>query len=125
NRDEYLAGHIPGFAWAPGGQLVQATDSYIGVKNNLVMLVCDGVTRAAMTGSWLRQMGFPEVVVIDGGTTAWAAAGRKLEAGTKPAAPFGIDAARSSLTLLTPAEVSSRPEDTAVIHVGGSDEFAA
>src|SRR2546427_12930261 len=27
-REEYQAGHLPGWRWAPGGQLVQATDEY-------------------------------------------------------------------------------------------------
>ena len=30
-RDEYIAGHVPGFRHAPGGQTVQASDSYVGV----------------------------------------------------------------------------------------------
>ena len=31
--EEYRAGHRAGFASAPGGQLVQATDTYAAVRN--------------------------------------------------------------------------------------------
>ncbi len=123
NRDEYLASHIPGFSWAPGGQMVQATDSYIGVNNSLIVLACDGLTRAAMTGSWLRQMQFPDVVVIDGGTTAWAASGESLEAGMAPELPVGLDEARAAVRILAPNAVKSG--GSTALFVGGSDEFAA
>jgi rhodanese-related sulfurtransferase len=61
---EYEAGHIAGAISAPGGQLVQATDQYIGTLGARVVLVDDLEVRAAMTGSWLRQMGFTEVYVL-------------------------------------------------------------
>ncbi len=63
--EEYAAGHLAGFASAPGGQLVQATDTYAAVRNaRLVLADTDGV-RARMTGSWLAQMGWPEVYVLE------------------------------------------------------------
>ncbi|MGB5180799.1 MAG: rhodanese-like domain-containing protein [Xanthobacteraceae bacterium] len=61
---EYEAGHIAGAISAPGGQLVQATDQYIGTLGARVVLVDDLEVRAAMTGSWLRQMGFAEVFLL-------------------------------------------------------------
>ena len=63
---EYAAGHIPGAASAPGGQLVQATDQYIGTLGARVVLVDDKVARAAMTASWLRQMGWRDVYIFTG-----------------------------------------------------------
>jgi rhodanese-related sulfurtransferase len=59
---EYLAGHLPGFRSAPGGQLVQETDWYAPVRGALLVLADDGGGRAAMTGSWLAQMGWDVVV---------------------------------------------------------------
>jgi rhodanese-related sulfurtransferase len=61
---EYEAGQIAGAISAPGGQLVQATDQYIGTIGARVVLVDDLEVRAAMTGSWLRQMGFAEVFLL-------------------------------------------------------------
>ena len=63
--EEYAAGHLPGAASAPGGQLVQATDSYMATRNAAVVLVDAEGVRAVMTASWLLQMGWPEVYVIE------------------------------------------------------------
>ena len=56
--EEYEAGHLPGFRPAPGGQLVQETDWFAPVRGALVVLADDDGGRAAMTGSWLAQMGW-------------------------------------------------------------------
>jgi rhodanese-related sulfurtransferase len=73
---EYAAGHVAGAASAPGGQLVQATDQYIGTLNARIVLVDDLAVRAMMTASWLRQMGWNDVsVLVAAGTeTGWPAA---------------------------------------------------
>ena len=70
---EYEAGHVAGAISAPGGQLVQATDQFIGTLGARIVLVDDLEVRAAMTGSWLRQMGFADVFVLvdKGGETGW------------------------------------------------------
>ncbi|MGD9944522.1 MAG: rhodanese-like domain-containing protein [Burkholderiaceae bacterium] len=78
SRDEYEAGHLPGWRWAPGGQLVQATDQYIGVRGARVVLAdWDGI-RAASTAAWLRQLGLHEVHLYR------PAAAATLESGPEP-----------------------------------------
>lgn len=63
-RQEYEAGHLEGWRWAPGGQLVQATDEYVGTRRARVVLAdWDGV-RALTTGAWLAQLGGHEVFVF-------------------------------------------------------------
>jgi rhodanese-related sulfurtransferase len=64
---EYSAGHVAGAVSAPGGQLVQATDHYAGTLGARIVLVDDAEVRAAMTGSWLRQMGWKDVFVLTEG----------------------------------------------------------
>ncbi len=64
--DEYRAGHLPGSVMAPGGQLVQETDSWLGVWGARVVLVDDTGVRARMTASWLRRMGW-DAAVVEGG----------------------------------------------------------
>jgi rhodanese-related sulfurtransferase len=61
---EYSAGHVAGAVSAPGGQLVQATDHYAGTLGARIVLVDDAEVRAAMTGSWLRQMGWKDVFIL-------------------------------------------------------------
>jgi rhodanese-related sulfurtransferase len=61
---EYEAGHVPGALSAPGGQLVQATDTYAGTLGARIVLCDDAEVRAVMTASWLRQMGWKDVFVL-------------------------------------------------------------
>lgn len=62
--EEYLAGHLPGFRGAPGGQLVQETDMVAPVRGARIVLVdLDGV-RANMTASWLAQMAWEVYVLL-------------------------------------------------------------
>ena len=71
---EYEAGHVSGAVSAPGGQLVQATDQYIGTLGARVVLVDDKEVCAVMTASWLRQMGWDAFVLVAAGTeTGWPA----------------------------------------------------
>ncbi len=74
--EEFLAGHLPGSISAPGGQLVQATDRYIGTLRARLVLVDDDGVRAAMTASWLKQMALHEVAVLEGGLLGRAPGGR-------------------------------------------------
>jgi len=76
DAQEYAAGHLPGSRPAPGGQLVQATDTTVATRNARLVLVDDTEARAMMTASWLIQMGWPEVSVLAGGIGA-----RGLETG--------------------------------------------
>jgi rhodanese-related sulfurtransferase len=62
--EEYEAGHLPGFANAPGGQLVQETDHQVPVRGARIVLADDDSVRASMSASWLAQMGW-EVYVPD------------------------------------------------------------
>ena len=76
--EEYAAGHLPGALSAPGGQLVQATDTYIAVRPSVVVLTDNDGVRATMTAAWLLQMGHDEVYVHAAGDAA------SLEKGDTP-----------------------------------------
>ena len=62
--EEYLAGHLHSTINAPGGQLVQTTDSFAATRNARIVLIDDHGVRATMTASWLIQMGWSEVFVV-------------------------------------------------------------
>lgn len=73
-EEEFDANGAPGSVHAPGGQLVQATDQWVGVRNaRLVVADSDGL-RAGMTASWLRQLGH-EAYVFGGGVAGLAGMG--------------------------------------------------
>jgi rhodanese-related sulfurtransferase len=61
---EYEAGHLSGALPAPGGQLVQATDHYVGTLGARIVLCDNKEVRALMTASWLRQIGWKDVFVL-------------------------------------------------------------
>ena len=65
----------------------------MAVRNGTVVFCCDGTVRSSTTASWYRQMGFPNVYAVTGGTTAWAAAGRPLTQGAEePVEPVTAEA---------------------------------
>jgi rhodanese-related sulfurtransferase len=55
---ENALGHPAGFISAPGGQLVQATDEWVGVRGARIVLYDDDGVRARMTATWLLQLGW-------------------------------------------------------------------
>lgn len=125
---EYAAGHIPGFWWFPGGQAVQRSDDLVGVRNGTIVFCSDDRVRAAVTASWFRQMGFPNVYAIQDGLSAWRAAGGPLEEGTERSTPFGLEAAQAAARSLAPSELQAAlavPTKPLVLHVETSREFAA
>ena len=118
--DEYAAGHVAGAVWAPGGQVVQATDEYVAVRAAAIVLVCDGVARSVMTASWLRRMGLPDVAVLAGGLPAWTAAGGAVETGHPALVPFGWEAARQRAARVGPGDLGP----ARIVSVDASDGYA-
>ena len=64
--EEFQAGSLPGAAHAPGGQLVQATDQWVGVRNARIVLADSEGVRAPVVAAWLKQLGC-DVYVLEGG----------------------------------------------------------
>jgi rhodanese-related sulfurtransferase len=100
---EYRAGHLPGSLMAPGGQLVQETDSWLGVWGARVVLVDDTGVRARMTASWLRRMGW-DAVVLDG-----ALDGAELERGMPAPKSNLFPLAGPEPATIQPAELQANP----------------
>lgn len=71
-EEEFAASGVPGFVHAPGGQLIQATDQWVGVKGARIVVLDREQVRAPVVAGWLRQLGH-EAFVLDGGTAAAAA----------------------------------------------------
>jgi rhodanese-related sulfurtransferase len=111
---EYAEGHLPGYRSAPGGQLVQATDEYVAARNARLVLADDIGVRATMTASWLIQMGWPEVYVLEDGI------GREgLETGSPLPTVLGpLDEAE-----LVPNALAGRLDEAHIIDLGLSREY--
>jgi rhodanese-related sulfurtransferase len=80
--EEFAAGSLPGAAHAPGGQLVQATDAWVGVRNARIVLADSEGVRAPVVAAWLKQLGC-DVYVLEGGVHS----GLKVPVPAKPALP--------------------------------------
>ena len=77
---------------APGGQLVQATDQWVGVRRARIVLCDDGGLRSAIAAFWLKQLGYePIVAPIDDALRALPA-----PALAGPARATGVIAARAA-----------------------------
>ena len=61
--DEFARDPLKGSYSAPGGQLLQATDQYIGVRKSRVLLIDDDGVRAPVIAHWLVQLGIEAAVV--------------------------------------------------------------
>jgi rhodanese-related sulfurtransferase len=117
--EEYRAGHRKGFLSAPGGQLVQATDTFIAVRQaHIVLADSDGV-RARATATWLVRMGFDHVFVLD------HAAAMDTETGNAPEHVLGLD--RVAADPIDVDELAGLLEGrkTVVVDVATSREYRA
>jgi rhodanese-related sulfurtransferase len=116
--EEYEAGHLRRARSAPGGQLVQSRDDYIGTQHARVILVdgSDGV-RATITASWLLQIGLDEVSVHAEDPGAYRRA-----AGPHPVAEVPM---ASGLSTISPVDVErAGQEDTVtILDVGSSRAY--
>ena len=64
--EEFETDGVAGSVHAPGGQLVQATDRWVGVKNARIVVVDAENVRAPMIASWLRQLGHEAYILENG-----------------------------------------------------------
>lgn len=114
-RPDYLAGHIPGAVYAsleeelsdhsrtglgrhplPSGPAIEAAARRWGVREGRPVIVYDDWNRAGSARAWwvLGAAGITGVRILDGGLSAWTAAGGALQNG----------------------EVSPKPGDVTVVH---------
>jgi rhodanese-related sulfurtransferase len=119
NPEEYVAGHMKGAVHAPGGQLVQATDRYVGTLRSRLVLVDDTGVRATMTASWLIQMGWPEVVVLKGGLNDTAV----LEAGVPEATVPGLADAGVEMMDVAALDAAMAAGEATVVDLATSLEY--
>lgn len=96
--EEFDKGSLPGAMHAPGGQLVQATDQWIGVRNARIVLIDSEDVRAPVVASWLKQLGC-DVYVLEGGIHS----GLSGQAVTRPALP--------DIAKISPAALKGTLED--------------
>lgn len=82
--EEWQHGHIEGAVRAPRGLLEFLADpasprhsDALDATRRMIM-VCHTGTRAALAGRTLKELGYADVALLEGGITAWQAAGLPL-----------------------------------------------
>jgi len=113
---EYAKGHLKGFRHAAGGQLVQATDQYVGARNATIVLHDNDGVRATMTAHWLLQMGWKETCVLD-----HAPAPSELTTEAEPRYPAGF--AVPKVASVTAAELQKALATTLVVDLDTSLKY--
>jgi rhodanese-related sulfurtransferase len=118
--EEFEAGHVAGSRHAPGGQLVQATDTYVVTRGARIVLVDNDGVRATLTASWLIQLGLDDVYV-------WkdALISEPIVTGHQPPRVLGLG--KSAPPELTPHELNGalQRKEAAVIDLATSLHYKA
>ncbi len=104
-EEEVAAKPLAGFVHAPGGQLQQATDQWVGVKGARIVLVDGEGVRAPMVAAWLRQLGHEACVLEDRENAATIAAA--IPADRQPRGSEILKARAKELHAVTPQGLSA------------------
>lgn len=116
--DAYLAGHVPGAVYVslddelsdhgvvgrgrhplPSGRNLEASARRWGLRSCVPVVVYDDWNRAGSGRAWwvLTAAGIPDVRILDGGLTAWTAAGGPLQTGPAEPEPGDVVVAHDDL----------------------------
>ena len=125
SEPEYEAGHIADSINVPGGQAVQRADDFVAVRNAQIVFISNESARAVMAAYWYRQMGFRNVLVLQGGLRAWSEGGETLVSGALQNEPLGFEAAKPRARLVDARSLDRilRDSSNLVLDVGTSPEF--
>lgn len=69
-ESEYAAGHVQGAQWIGKGVIERDIETAVPDKSAPVYLYCGGGFRSALAADALQQMGYTQVVSVDGGWRA-------------------------------------------------------
>jgi rhodanese-related sulfurtransferase len=125
SEEEYESGHLPGSISVPGGQAVQRADDFVAVRNAQIVFISNQSARATMAAYWYRQMGYPNVFILQGGLSAWKERGETVESGVSVMEPLGFESARQAAHRVDASQLSQRLSNTSalVLDVGSSLDF--
>ena len=74
-EEEYQAGHIQGAQWFPRGKLEYYIQERIEDPDSKIVLYCRTGGRSALATLTLKDMGYTNVVDLEGGFKEWVAEG--------------------------------------------------
>jgi rhodanese-related sulfurtransferase len=77
--NEWSAGHAAGAVHLSKGTIERDVETQIPDKSTTLVLYCGGGFRSALAGDALQQMGYKNVISLDGGWRGWNQAGLPVE----------------------------------------------
>lgn len=89
--DEFEQGAVPGSIHIPRGQLETSVEARITDRATTLVVMCAGGTRSAFAAKTLGELGYGDVVSMDGGFNKWKDEGRDW------AVPVTLDAEQRSI----------------------------
>jgi molybdopterin/thiamine biosynthesis adenylyltransferase/rhodanese-related sulfurtransferase len=78
--DEYEQGAIPGSLHIPRGNLESGIENRVTDRDQPIVVMCAGGVRSAFAADTLGQLGYTDVVSMDGGFNRWKDEGRNWSA---------------------------------------------
>lgn len=78
---DFARGHVTGARWVPRGWLEFWITDVVPSKNMAVAVTCNDGLNSALAGATLKELGYRDVSIVDGGMTAWLRAGLPVERG--------------------------------------------
>ena len=78
---DFSTGHVPGARWVPRGSLELQISDVAPAKDAGIAVTCNNGQNAALAGATLRELGYQNVSVLEGGMAAWRQAGLAVEQG--------------------------------------------
>ena len=148
-RDDYETGHIPGAVYVdletelsdhsvtgrgrhplPSGDDLQTAARRWGLRDGVPVVVYDDWNRAGSARAWwvLSAAGITGVRILDGGCSAWVAAGEELAKGAESPAVGDVtlahtDLYRGALATLTAEEVATFTESGVLVDARAPERF--
>ena len=86
--EEFERGHVPGAVNVPQSDIATRLDEI--PRDRPILTICQSGMRSVRSAQFLRQQGYQNVASVVGGTAAWRAAGRPVEATDAGAGPLRI-----------------------------------
>jgi rhodanese-related sulfurtransferase len=75
---EYLAGHIKSSIWIPRGFLEFKIQKITEDPKSEIIVYCKGGGRSALAAYTLKEMGFRNVINLEGGIREWVRSGKSI-----------------------------------------------
>jgi sulfur-carrier protein adenylyltransferase/sulfurtransferase len=80
-KEDFEGGHLPGAVSVPRGALEMNIDDHTTDEGRPIVCYCGGGSRSALSALTLQQMGYRNVMSLNGGFRGWKESGRDVESG--------------------------------------------